>query len=167
MAQLWVCRSQNQIVIIVKIVLLAIHCTVNTEDTDISNCELGVFFYIHHVAIMDVGIHTIALDVNGVIRFFWHGAIHKNHLEVNPVERYGATGSRGSGIARNVALALNLLQIDDFGNNTRFLRGINPFLLKRTDCINCFLPIVVKALIAGQKFSFGRSKNQSVVWCII
>ena len=47
MAQLRVCRNQNQIVIIVKIVLLTIHCAVNTEDADISNCELGVFFYMH------------------------------------------------------------------------------------------------------------------------
>ena len=40
-------------------------------------------------------------------------------------------------------------------------------LLKYTDCVNCFFAIVVKSLIAGQKFFFGRSENQSVVWCVL
>lgn len=104
---------------------------------------------------------------HGVVCFLWYGAINKNHLEVNPVERYRATGSRWSSIAWNESLAVDLLKIYDLWNDTNCFSGIDPFFLKYTDCVNCFFAIVVKSLIAGQKFFFGRSENQSVVWCVL
>ena len=116
---------------------------------------------------MYIWVHTVTLDVNSVVCFLWYGAINKNHLEINPVERYRATGSGWSSIAWNESLAVDLLKIYDLWNDTNCFSGIDPFLLKYTDCVNCFFAIVVKSLIAGQKFFFGRSENQSVVWCVL
>lgn len=89
---------------------------------------------------MYIWVHTVTLDINSVVCFLWYGAINKNHLEVNPVERYRATGSRWSSIAWNESLAVDLLKIYDLWNDTNCFSGIDPFLLKYTDCVNCFLP---------------------------